>query len=131
MMLFFDDPRILTYDVIAIQEPWRNSEFFTTYHPHKDIFHLIYIDHVLTRVCFYINKRLDISSWHATHHNSDLCSIHLEIHNLGRLHIHNIYNPVLSTSSQPGQVPKFEQAIAQFPSNKHIILGDFNLHHPV
>lgn len=102
MMPFFDDPQTLTYDIIAVQEPWRNSEFFITYHPHRDIFHLIYMGHGSTRVCFYINKRLAISSRNATHHNSDLCTIYLEIHSIGKLHIHNIYNPVSSTNSQPG-----------------------------
>ncbi len=102
MMPFFDDLQTLTYDIIAVQEPWRNSEFFITYHPHRDIFHLIYMGHGSTRVCFYINKRLAISSRNATHHNSDLCTIYLEIHSIGKLHIHNIYNPVSLTNSQPG-----------------------------
>lgn len=114
MMPFFDDPRTLSYDIIAIQEPWRNSEFFTTYHPHKDIFHLIYMEHKLTRVCFYVNKRLNISSWNATHHNSDLCTIHLNILHIGKLHVHNIYNPVASSNSHLGQLPKLEQVIASF-----------------
>ncbi len=48
MMIFFDNPRTLTYDIIAIQEPWRNLGFFTTYHLHKDIFHLIYMEHTST-----------------------------------------------------------------------------------
>lgn len=87
---FFDDPQTLTYDIIAVQKPWRNSEFSITYHPHRDIFHLIYMGHGSTRVCFYINKRLAISSRNATHHNPDLCTIYLEIHSIGKLHIHNI-----------------------------------------
>ncbi len=60
MIPFFNNPRTLTYNVIAIQKLWINPEFFTTYHPHKDIFDLIYMDYVSTKVCFYINKRLDI-----------------------------------------------------------------------
>lgn len=108
MMPFFDDPRTLTYNIIAIQEPWRNSEFFTTYHPHKNIFHLIYMEYVSTRVCFYINKRPSISSWNTTHHSPDLCIIHLDIPNIGKLHIHNIYNPIPVVNSHLGQVFKLE-----------------------
>lgn len=118
MMPFFDDPQTLTYDIIAVQEPWRKSEFFITY--------LIYMGHGSTSVCFYINKRLAISSRNATHHNPDLCTIHLEIHSIGELHIHNIYNPVSSTTSPPGRLSKLEQALALFLSDEHLILGDFN-----
>ena len=75
MMPFFDDPWTLTYDIIAIQESWRNLEFFTTYHPYKDVFHLIYIGHTSTRVFFYINKQLTISSWNEIPNSPDLCTI--------------------------------------------------------
>lgn len=89
------------------------------------------MEHELTQVCFYINKRLNISSWNDTHHNPDLCTIHLNISYIGKLHVHNIYNPVASSNSHLGQLPKLEQVIASFPLQEHIILGDFNLHHPV
>ncbi len=108
VMSFFDDLRTLTYDVIAIQKPWKNSEFFITYYLHKDIFYLIYIDYISIRVCFYINKKFDILSWYANYHNSDLCSIYLDIYNLGRLYIHNICNLILSTSSKSRQAPRLE-----------------------
>lgn len=48
MMPLFDDPQTLLFDIIAIQEPWRNSELLTTYHPHKDQFHLAYLENALT-----------------------------------------------------------------------------------
>lgn len=58
IMPLFDDLRTLLLDVIAIQEPWRNSEFLTIYHPHKDQFHLAYLENDSTRVCFYISKQI-------------------------------------------------------------------------
>ncbi len=54
-MPLFDDPQTSLFDVIAIQEPWRNNQFLTKYYPHKDQFHLAYLDNALTRVCFYIS----------------------------------------------------------------------------
>jgi hypothetical protein len=36
------DERALEYDIIAIQEPWRNPFYHTTYHPVKDRFDLVY-----------------------------------------------------------------------------------------
>lgn len=49
------------YDIIAIQEPWRNPFSDTTHHPAKDLFHLCYPameDGETARVCFFINKQL-------------------------------------------------------------------------
>ena len=34
----FRDPRILDYDILAIQEPWRNPFIATSYHPSKRTF---------------------------------------------------------------------------------------------
>ena len=127
MTLFFDNTRALTYDIIAIQEPWRNLEFFTTYHPYKDVFHLIYMEHTSTRVCFYINKQLAISSWNATHHRPDLYTIKLEISGISKIYIHNIYKPISSSSSPLGQLPMLQEKLAVSSIDEHIILGDFNL----
>lgn len=46
------DPRTADCDLIAIQEPWRNSFIATSYHPLKDTFDLVYPDNEETRVCF-------------------------------------------------------------------------------
>lgn len=55
----FQDPKILEYDIIAIQEPWRNPFIATSYHPLKAHFQLIYLDNAGMRVCFYIQIRID------------------------------------------------------------------------
>lgn len=104
--------------------------FFTTYHPHKNIFHLTYMEHESTRVCYYINKQLTLSSWYVTHHSSDLCTIELQTSGLNILHIYNVYNPILSTNSSRC-LSLLQEKIAVSPLEEHIILGDFNLHHPV
>ncbi len=79
MIFFFDDPETLLFDTIAIQEPWRNSEFLTKYHPHKNLFHIAYLDNALTRVCFYISKRIAQAEWYKTNHSPDLYTLHLQI----------------------------------------------------
>lgn len=58
----FQKPRVLEYDILAIQEPWRNTFIATSYHPLKTHFQLAYLDNATTRVCFYINKRIDPST---------------------------------------------------------------------
>ncbi|KAH7117323.1 hypothetical protein EDB81DRAFT_915985 [Dactylonectria macrodidyma] len=55
----FQGPRVLKYDILAIQEPWRNRFIATMYHPLKSHFQLPYLDNAATRVCFYISKRMD------------------------------------------------------------------------
>ena len=36
------DENVWKYDIIAIQEPWRNKFQAATYHPVKDCFNLVY-----------------------------------------------------------------------------------------
>lgn len=62
MQSLFLLPDITSIDILAIQEPWRNTEIYTTYHPLKDHFHLDYQSHHQTRVCFSINKATALST---------------------------------------------------------------------
>lgn len=66
MATLLRDPRIDSYDILAIQEPWRNPFSETTHHPAKNQFHLCYPDSGEpdpARVCFFVNKRIDQSKW--------------------------------------------------------------------
>lgn len=60
--LFADEPTIAKIDIIAIQEPWRNTFHNTTHHPRKDLFELAYLDHPKTRVRFFISKELQLGT---------------------------------------------------------------------
>jgi hypothetical protein len=64
--------KIREFDVIAIQEPWRNSYLNTTHHPYGLNFDLLYPDSPDTRTCFLVNKRIPATRWTATHHSPDL-----------------------------------------------------------
>jgi len=62
MATLLRDPRVAEYNVLAIQEPWRNPFMLTTYHSAKDIFYLCYPDgdeEGPARVYFFVNKRLN------------------------------------------------------------------------
>ena len=61
MIPLFQNDNILDIDIIALQEPWRNTRDQTTYHPRKDAFHLIYPESNKARVCFFINKKIEKS----------------------------------------------------------------------
>jgi len=124
----FQDPRILKYDVLAIQEPWRNPFIATTYHPLKEHFQLTYLDNDTTRVCFYINTRIDPSTWSAQHITGDITSLEItnpSSHN--KIRIFNVYNEA-GTSA----ISDLGEAIAKLDSYEELlVLGDFNLHHPL
>jgi ribonuclease HI len=128
------DPGLADIDIIAIQEPWCNNygRIPTTHHPRKDVFDLVYPKVKGARVCFLINKRIDMRSWSTTKEEKDYCSIRVKC-NTGPLHIHNIYNPQSSTS-EPSPIPEVIRSIhrskEETRENQHVIVGDFNLHHP-
>lgn len=62
MIPFLADPRIQNYDIIAIQEPWRNPLAPTILSAYQCGFHLLYRPGGDTRVCFYINEAIDLES---------------------------------------------------------------------
>ncbi len=127
MILLFQNDEILNIDIIAIQEPWRNTRDQTIYHPRKNSFHLLYSENDKTRVCFFINKKIDQSNWTYTMDGPDIISLHLNLPDRC-IHIHNTYNPVnveeISTS-----IPILRHRLAAHPDEEHIALGDLNLHH--
>lgn len=130
------DPRTWEYDILAIQEPWKNPFGVSTHHPCKDRFHLAYptnIDPELgpARACFFVNTRLDRAQWTFKEHTKDLVTLDLrytERNERQRLHIHNIYREALW-----GDITKsldlLNHLIDEDPEGQHLVVGDFNLHH--
>lgn len=69
-----------------------------------------------------------------TYPSSDMCSLALRIYAKDEsklVHIHNIYNPFpisYTSTNSPSTIPAAKIAIEA--EGEHILLGDFNLHHP-
>ena len=124
----FHIPNIRKVDVIAIQEPWRNGTEYTTHHPLKDQFHLIYPQYEDSRVCFFVNKQMALTSWFPTFHSPDLCTLTIRTECSRIIHIHNLYNPCRNTGRSG--LSQLQTAIEQREGDEQIALGDFNLHHP-
>lgn len=131
MAPLLQDPGTDVFDIIAIQEPWRNSLNGATYNPGDSGFHLVDSREKESRVCCFINKRISINSWSEHFYLMDLVTITLRIAYGSRvIHIYNCYNPPSqhSETENLGTLSILPQALAM--PGEHILLGDFNLHHP-
>jgi hypothetical protein len=124
------DKAVAAYDILALQEPWRNPHKNATYCPSSSAFYMAYNDEE-RRSCFLINKSLNISSWDVDYSGPDVCSLKLQLQDI-TLWIHNFYNqPPGSyyTTDYPSSLTLLPDLLAR--EGEHLVLGDFNLHHPL
>jgi hypothetical protein len=123
----FQNPRVLEYDVLAIQEPWRNPFIATSYHPLKAHFQLMYSPDAVTRVRFYVNKRVDPGTWSVSFISKDIISLKIsDSRSNQNIHIFNVYKEVTTDTLRT-----LAEAIGTLSSDRIVVLGDFNLHHPL
>jgi hypothetical protein len=116
-----------TYDVIALQEPWKNKYVDTTYCPRSCPYHLVWPPGG-GRTCLLVNKAIPLNCWTAKA-SADYCSIELRLYD-ELVTLHNYYSP-----SPPSQqtinwdtpLINIRQVVAR--PGHHIVVGDFNLHH--
>src|SRR6187402_3869362 len=121
---------ITSYDILALQEPWHNRHKNATYCPSSSAFFVAY-DNQERRCCFLINKSLDISSWDVDYSGPDACTLRLQLQDIV-LWIHNFYNQPpgsYSTTNYPSSLALLPDLLAR--EGEHLVLGDFNLHHPL
>ena len=126
----FEDKRTTELDIIAIQEPWQNPFQPTTYNQREGDFYLAFPPQG-GRACFYINKRLDLNKWSVEFLSPDMCILHIIISDIP-LSIHNLYSQPpgsLRTIDYNSPIPLLDTALTQ--PGEHLVLGDFNLHHPL
>lgn len=125
------DPKTHEYDILAIQEPWRNPFMATTHHPAKDVFDLYCLGETgegPARVCFFVNWRINSSKINFKEHTRDLCSITLTPEGDRQLSIYNVYNPPRYTAQQ-SVLPHIRASLNNHNDDELVVLGDFNLHH--
>lgn len=130
MAALLADSRIQTFDIIAVQEPWQNPHQNRTYCPTASGFVPAYND-LPRRCCFLISRRLDTAFWDVEFPSPDLAIMRLQIEDR-IVWIYNCYSP------PPGSYTTTEYStpitlLAEYLTRpgEHIVLGDFNLHHPL
>ena len=112
------------YPIMALQEPWYNRHTSSTYAPRP--YHLLYQPAASSRVCFLVSKTLSLDSWTVRHLSPYIAQLSLQT-DLGPIHITNVYNPKVQRP-RIAEPDILTDALA-LPGH-HILLGDFNLHHP-
>lgn len=118
------------YDIIAIQEPWRNPNLpATTYCPRSGRYHLIYAGEG-SRSALLINKKYSVSRWEAEA-TPDWCRIQLRTDEGETMTVHSIYSPIPHrTSTGARWQSPIHHLMTLNPPSRTILVGDFNLHHP-
>lgn len=137
MATLLRDPKIHEYDILALQEPWRNPIIPTTHNPISDTFHLCFPKdnkEMPARVCFFVNKRIDPNDWIYKDHSRDLGTLEIITKPPGtdeatKIILHNIYNPPNSSINRTSCLPLLKTTLTKYQDEEQIIVGDFNLHH--
>jgi hypothetical protein len=145
------DPRVSQFSLLAIQEPFHNSFNNSTHNPSYTSFHLFHPCVDNSRVCFFINKSVNPSSWSGDFPSPDYGYLRLKspVQGARDIMIHIIYRPqgtssFISSFSHDSDFSDFLSAASNNSdvfsllhhalldvSVDHILLGDFNLHHPM
>ena len=71
------DLRTAKYNILAIQEPWRNRTSNEGYNPRSSPFHLLQKPSETTKTAIYINKRIPLRAWDEIYKDKNLITIRL------------------------------------------------------
>lgn len=132
MISLLTDSKIKEYDVLAIQESWRNAFVSTSYNSFNIEFYLAYHEAADVRICFYINTRLNVEQWTISFASSDVCTLKLNTMCDRIINIYNVYNASFSSYSSNETLISIEtiKSLINF-DEEHVLLDDFNLHHSI
>lgn len=134
MASLFQDSALNSYDLLLIQEPWRNPVNHAAYNPSNSSFWSVELIDRNSRVCTYVNKRFPQQDWSEIVRSQDLISILLKVKNdtaEREILIHNVYRPPNQTDDRtvPNTLSALQSAVRG--KDEQIVAGDLNLHHPL
>jgi exonuclease III len=117
-----------SYDIIAVQELWLNPQVKTTYCLNSCPYTLVFPQQGRACTSIYINKQIPLSQWHSSA-TPDYSWVKLELDS-GPITIHNIYSETPNSyESTEWNTPIPEMLEAVQNPGRHLVVGDFNLHH--
>jgi hypothetical protein len=136
MIFLLIDDNIQNFDVIVIQKSWRNFFVSITLSFNQSDFYLFYKFDENTKICFYVNDKLNMNSWNVEYFTIDICTLKIKINDLNEdsstIHIHNVYNFSLifySSRNSSFTFSKTKRSFVDALTNHHILLEMLNLHH--
>jgi hypothetical protein len=98
--------RIKNFDVIAIQEPWRNEYINTIHYPCGKFLDLVCLDDSDTRTCVFINERISRERWTVTLHSPNFCAVTVKCTSRDDaeiVYIHNVYDSKTTYGRTPAR----------------------------
>ena len=141
MAQFLRDPEVLKADIIAIQEPWENPFKDDTHHPAKQTHELLWPAEAETggraRVYMFVSRKL--AGWSHVAYSKDVQELRLKVSTrsesieIREVRFVNVYNQK-EEGWEGLNLLKCIILSAQDQNRRkmsYLILGDFNLHHPV
>ena len=116
------------YDLLAIQEPWINKHTKGTHCPRSSKYYLIHSRE--GRAAIFVSKRYRVGEWEYKT-TKDWCRVWFPALGEGGLELWSVYNP----RKEPG-TPRLQGTVQDLlrgppPTNRAVVAGDFNLHHPL
>jgi hypothetical protein len=89
------DPRVLQFSILTIHEPFHSRFNNSTHNPFHTSFHLFHPSIETSRVCSFINKAVNLSSWSVDFLSPDYGYLQLKSHVEGArdIMVHNSYRP--------------------------------------
>ncbi|KAJ5544111.1 reverse transcriptase [Penicillium frequentans] len=152
-MHLFGEEEVQRMEILAIQEPevygfGDAGSLMTTYSQALGgKFHVLLRPTLVgdgedgkPRVCFYVNKKIDPKTWSVKHHSRDLSTLTVRTA-LGAMDIHNVYVPskvgvtpadrVRVSAAIRESLTVLRTALHRGHLGRQVVVGDFNLHHPL
>ena len=98
-------------------------------------FHLTYKSNAKMKMCFYVNKNIDLNEWKIEFLSSDICTLRMKFwskNKIKQIHIHNVYNFLLILYASIDNSFPLSMIQNQLQVDvKHVFLKNFNLHHSI
>jgi exonuclease III len=123
------DPK--THHIIAIQEPWINPHSGQPATCKDQRYYTVIAKQGTPRTCIYVSKEIANADWQQVTQEGtggDITSIEVTT-SQGQIQIHSLYNPP-PVSRSSIQLGTMEKVPGLTETGQHILVGDFNLHHP-
>ena len=138
---------IKKFDILTIQESWKNIHTKITHHFLKDTFQLIYsdskkINENVIKVCFFVNKRISIIDLNYSFKSENLITLQIKLiedsNDEHYIQIHNLYNESnIRSCTSLTELQMFLKEKDRFNNEnfdsftQHIIIENFNIHHSI